>query len=286
MAKQTFKAKRTSAFNFDPDDLIIIGIDTDDDETHHLYDERIKRKGYVSEAMIKNVQSMGVIETISVTKVGNQAVVVDGRRRVLAARKANKRLKKRGEEPLLVPALIKKGDEEGLMGVLISGNEHRLDDDPITRAEKAQRLKDRGRNNVQIGLYFGVSGTSVGNWLKVLDCVSVVKNAVRSGDISMSAALELADLDPEEQKEALEKMLDSGNKSVDDAKGHAGGNGAGGGGRSASRAPKRALVRKIVEHEQASKVLGDDFLRGLLWSIGEMESEHVKGLSDLIDELG
>jgi ParB family chromosome partitioning protein len=283
MGGQAFDAKRSTVFNFDPDALVIIGIDTDDGPEHHLYDERIKRKGYVTAPFVDNVIEMGIIETISVTKVGNKGVVVDGRRRVLAARKANEKLRALGEELVLVPALLKRGDEEGLMGVLISGNEHRMDDDPITRAEKAERLKSRGRNNVQIGKYFGVSGTAIGNWLKVLDCIAVVKNAVRAGKLSMSAAIELADLEPEKQKEALEKMLESGNTSVDDARGHAGGGGGGDGG--GTRAPKKTLARKIVENERAAKVLGDGFLKGVLWAIGDLETTSVKGLSDLIDDV-
>jgi ParB family chromosome partitioning protein len=267
-----------SAFLFDPDQLTIIGVDTDDGEEHALYDPRVKHK--IPNSMIQNIETMGVIETISVTKSGDQAVVVDGRRRVLAARKANERLKARGEEPLLVPALVKRGDEASLMGVLVSGNEHRLDDDPISRAEKAQRLKDRGRNNVQIGVYFGVTGTTIGNWLKVLDCISQVKNAVRAGKISMSAAIELADLSPEEQKAALEKMLEDGDTSVNAAKNQAGG-GEGG----TSAAPKKTLARKVVEHQDASNVLGDGFLKGVLWAIGDMEATSIKGLADIIDDI-
>ena len=281
MAKHVFNAKRTSIFNFDPDNLVVIGVDTKDGPEHHLYDERIRRKGYVPASMVKNIMVMGVIESVSITKIGDQAVVVDGRRRVLAARKANKKLQQRGEEIVLVPTLVKKGDEEGLIGVLISGNEHRMDDDPITRAQKAQRLKDRGRNNSQIGDYFGVSGTSIGNWLKVLDCIAVVKNAVRAGKISMSAAIELADLDPEAQKEALENMLETGQTGVNDAKGQV----AASSGGTHSTAPKKKLIRKVIEDETAGKVLGDDFIRGVLWAIGDLEPENVKGLSDLIDEV-
>ena len=282
MGGQAFDAKRSTVFNFDPDALVIIGLDTDDGPEHHLYDERIKRKNYVTAPFVDNVIEMGIIETVSVTKVGNQGIVVDGRRRVIAARKANEKLRARGEELVLVPALLKRGDEDGLMGILISGNEHRMDDDPITRAEKAQRLKDRGRNNTQIGKYFGVSGTAVGNWLKVLDYIPVVKNAVRAGKLSMSAAIELANLSPEEQKTALEEMLASGNTTVDDARSHGGGGGGGGGG---STAPKKTLARKVIEDERAAKVLGDGFLKGVLWAIGDLETTSVKGLSDIVDDV-
>jgi len=289
MAKKESKPKRTSALNFDPDELIIIGLDTDDDASHHLYDERIHRKDYVPKSMVKNVEALGVIETVSVTKSGNQYIVVDGRRRVLAARKANKRLRKRGEEPLLVPALLKKGDEEGLMGILISGNEHRLDDDAITRAEKAQRLKDRGRNHTQIGEYFGVSGTAVGNWLKVLDCVSEVKNSVRASEISMSAAIELSDMDPDEQRVALSEMISTGKTSVDDAKDRAGEGEGSGEGRSDGvvrvRPPKKTLIRKVFGHERAGKVLGNKFLMGALWAIGDVETGDIKGLPGLVEDV-
>jgi hypothetical protein len=282
MGGQAFEAKRSSVFLFDPDVLVIIGLDTDDGPEHPLYDERVTRKGYVSPSMVKNIEVMGVIETITVMKEGDKAIVVNGRRRALATRVLNKELRARGEEIVLVPAMLRKGDEASLMGVLISGNEHRMDDDPITRAEKAQRLKDRGRNNTQIGEYFGVSGTAIGNWLKVLDCVSVVKNAVRAGKISMSAAIELSNLSPDEQKAALAKMLESGETSVNDAKGQS----ASAGGETHNPAPKKTLARRVVENERAAKVLGDGFLKGVLWAIGDLEATSVKGLKDLIEDVG
>jgi len=280
MGGQVFDVRRISAFLFDPDDLIIIGLDTKDGPEHPLYDEG-RLKASIPESMVKNIMAEGVIESISITKVGDTAVVVDGRRRVRCARAANKRLKAKGEETIKVPCLVKRGDDTSLMGILISGNEHRLDDSPIARAMKAQRLKDRGRNLAEIGVYFGVSSTAVSNWLKVLDCIAAVKRAVEAGIISMSAAVELADLSPEEQKAALEKMIADGTTTVADAKKKK----AAAAGTSPSSAPKKTLARKVIEDPQAEKVLGKEFLKGVMWAIGDMAPAQVKGLSDIIDEL-
>jgi ParB family chromosome partitioning protein len=281
MGGHAFDVKRTSAFLFDPDDLIIIGIDTDDGEEHPLYDERIKAK--VPEAMVRNIMVLGVIETISVTKLGDQAIVVDGRQRVRAARLANERLRERGEEEHTVPALIKRGEDDGLMGILISGNEHRLEDTPIARALKAQRLKDRGRNNTEVGMYFGVSSTAIANWLKVLDCIPAVKRAVEQGRISMSAAIELADLDPEAQKKALLEMLEKGQTTVADAKDKR--KAAGGGGGGGSRGPGKKLAKKLIKaHEEGDADFATaEFILGVKWAIGEAENSEVDGLEDFID---
>ena len=285
MGGQAFDVRRASAFLFDPDELVIIGIDTKDGPEHPLYDEgRLKEK--IPESLVKNIMKFGVIETVSVTKVGDVAVVVDGRRRVRAAREAKKRQTAQGEETIKVPCLLKRGDDDELIGVLISGNEHRLDDGPIARAMKAAKLKDRGRNLSEIGVYFGVSATAISNWLKVLDCVAEVKRAVEQGVISMSAAIELADLSPEEQKVALAKMIAEGKTTVADAKQAKSGASGGSGNGEGSTAPKKRLVRKVIEAEGAEKILGKDFIKGVMWAIGDMDAGAVKGLSALIDEVG
>jgi ParB family chromosome partitioning protein len=280
MGGQAFDTRRISTFLFDPDDLIIVGLDTNDGPEHPLYDEgRLKEK--VPDSMVKNIMRFGVIESISITKVGDKPVVVDGRRRVRAAREAAKRQRAQGEETVKVPCLVKRGDDEELMGILISGNEHRLDDGPIARAMKAQRLKDRGRNLAEIGVYFGVSSTAISNWLAVLDCIAEVKRAVEKGIISMSAAVELSGLSPEEQKAALAKMVAEGKTTVADAKNKK----KASRGESTTRAPRKTLVKKVIEAEDAENVLGKDFIRGVLWTIGEMEPRQVKGLTALIDEV-
>lgn len=281
MGGQAFDVRRASAFLFDPDDLVIIGIDTKDGSEHPLYDEgRLKEK--IPDSLVKNIMKFGVIETVSVTKIGDVPVVVDGRRRVRAAREAKRLQKAQGEETIKVPCLLKRGDDDELIGVLISGNEHRLNDGPIARAMKASKLKDRGRNLAEIGVYFGVSATAISNWLKVLDCIAEVKRAVEQGIISMSAAIELADLPPEEQKVALAKMIAEGKTTVADAKSAKSGAASGSAG---SVAPKKRLIRKIIEAEGAEKVLGKGFLQGVMWAIGDIEAGQVKGLAAFIEEV-
>src|SRR5512143_1919662 len=94
------KGKR-DAYMFDPEDLVLVT-----DEKSPLYDERVHLP--VNEALVMNMLfapdgvPQGVLEPITAVRnpeTGKVEVVV-GRQRVKAAREANKRLKKRGEEPI------------------------------------------------------------------------------------------------------------------------------------------------------------------------------------------
>jgi len=278
MGKHAFE-KRVTAYSFDPKDLVIIGLDTDDGPEHDLYDmKRLKKP--ISPEMVKNIMVNGIIQPIAIRKDGDRALVVAGRRRVVAARKANEKLLSMGEQPIEVPAMLKRGSDEHIMGIFLSENEHRVDDDPIAKAEKAERYKQRGKNNAEVGVIFGVSATAIANWLKVLDCIPEVKNAVEAGKISMSAAVELADLSPEEQKAALENMLETGKTTVRDAKGQKGTTES-----PVVLAPKKSLARKVIENPKTAKVLGDGFIKGVLWAIGDSEAKAIKGLAGIIEDI-
>jgi ParB family transcriptional regulator, chromosome partitioning protein len=202
------KGKR-DAFMFDPEDLVLVT-----DEKHPLYDERVNLP--IDEALVLNMLHapdgvpQGVIEPISVvrnTETGKVEVAV-GRQRVKAAREANKRLKKKGLEPIRVPALIVRANAHRAMGILISENEHRQNDTPLGRARKAQRYLDLGRDESEVATLFGISAASVKNMLSLLDAPAAVRNAVEAGKITVSDGYKLAKLDPVEAKEKVAKLIE------------------------------------------------------------------------------
>lgn len=95
---------KTNVLTFEPENLHLVT-----DKTHPLYDERIHLP--ISEAMVLNIMDQGVLEPIIVWKDPETGLscVVDGRQRVRHTLEANKRLLKEGKEPLLVPAVAKRG---------------------------------------------------------------------------------------------------------------------------------------------------------------------------------
>lgn len=111
MAKQAFEGTRGSFYKMSPEDITVIGLDTKDDESHPLYDGRIHMP--LEEDTVLNMMEHGVLVPIRVTKDGKSAIVIDGRRRVLHAREANRRLKKKGQPTIFVPVLPPDNDDDG-----------------------------------------------------------------------------------------------------------------------------------------------------------------------------
>jgi ParB family chromosome partitioning protein len=89
----------------------------------------------------------GVLEPIIVWKdpeTGLSCVVV-GRQRVRHTLEANKRLLKEGKEPLLVPAVVKRGSANRMAQAMVSANEIRQADTPLGRAKNVRCARPRAR---------------------------------------------------------------------------------------------------------------------------------------------
>jgi ParB family chromosome partitioning protein len=205
VGKKTFDAGRFDAFRFDPSKLVIIGLDTDDGPEHPLWDERIKLP--LDEAMVKSVMKIGVKETIIVRKrPDGGAEVVNGRRRTMHAREANRRLEELGEPLLAVPAVLERGDDDHHAEVMVSLNEIRVNDDVLVKAAKAKRMLDRCGDVERVATAFGVTDRTVHTWVKLDELPKTVKKAVSEGVLSANAAGKLHGMDKVEQDKALAEL--------------------------------------------------------------------------------
>ncbi|MDN8013560.1 ParB N-terminal domain-containing protein [Burkholderia multivorans] len=195
-------AGKSNVLFFDPDTLTLIT-----DPAHPLFDRRALLP--YDEALVRNIRHRGVLETILVHKdpETGEVVVVDGRRRVIAAREANRRLRDEGLAPIMVPALPKRGKQAELAGMMVATNEHREHDSPINRAEKMQRLRDLGYDDEQIAAEFRVEPPTVAASLRLLDCTAAVRDALEADQINVSHALKLAKLSPDEQREKVKVLI-------------------------------------------------------------------------------
>ncbi len=207
-------AKRSDTFVFDPDEIIIVGLDTDDGPEHPLYDKRINLP--LDEGMIATIMAEGVIVPVIVTaydgktkgKLGLPAAV-DGRQRIINAREAKKRQLKGGQAVTVrVEAKVRRVDEKRLLMASIITNELRQDDDMLVKSEKAARLRDMGGTVEEIAGAFGVSTKAIEQWFALSEATPKVKHAVAHGQLAPTAAAKIAKLEGKEaQEEALAEVL-------------------------------------------------------------------------------
>lgn len=262
MAGHSFKGyevKRSDCLWFDPEDLVLV---TDKEST--FYDPRVELP--VDDALTANIlfDMQGVLEPVIITKDGTDPIVLAGRQRVKAARKANIKLLKQGAPPLKVPCLVKKGDEASLFGITISENEHRRDDSIVAKAKKLQRYLNIGGTKKQAADIFGVSQVAIGNWEKVLSLASEVIKAIEADKISASAAAKLSDLPRAEQVAKLKEILEkSGNKRPSGKSV----------GKSTGEKPKKARslkqIKKAMDDENLE--IPSEAYQALQWVIKEIE---------------
>lgn len=273
--------KQGTLFRFDPSELVIIGLDTKDGPEHELWDERIRLP--LEEPMVLNIMTFGVKETVTLRKNSKGYEVVNGRRRVLHAREANKRLKKIGEPLVRIPATVEAGDDTHMEKLTISLNELRRDDDTLTKAEKCMRLLHRnGGDYKDAALVFGVSVAAIKNWAKVAELAPKVKRAVAAGEISASAAAELHGIAKDVQVAKLEKLVSSAKASghkkttVSRVKKEAG---------RRVVVPKRVLL-KIVEDEDLAASVHAEMLSGIKLALGVFVPASTTKLGKVLTQAG
>lgn len=285
MAKTALDGKRLNAFGMDPDKMVIVGIDTNDGADHVLWDERINLP--LKEEMVLNIMAVGVKQTITVRKDGDNALVVDGRQRVRHAREANKRLRERGEPIVLVPTRVEKGSDDMMDMVSVSLNAQRQEDSTLAKARRAKRMLDRNGGDYEpVALAFGVSTKAVRNWESLLDTSPKVQKAVEAGQISASAATKLSGLARKEQEDELEKLLEDGGKATTAKAARAASSRKNGHSKSAVPSKKvlRTLLKKVDEGEFSD--VNEDLLRGIRVAVGDIEPTEVPGLATILHECG
>lgn len=196
----------------DPNDLIIIGLDTEDGPEHPLFDERVFYE--LDEHFVRNIMVNGVNTPVAVREEAGQNLVVFGRQRVRAAREASKRLSSAGDPSVKVPIRRLTGDDGQIMGIMISENAHRKGDDVLSNARKAARLLQRIGDINEVAVHFGRSVTQVRNWLRLVEADPEIHEAIRTEAISASAGIEIAHKPREEQRDLLARVIKANAKSA------------------------------------------------------------------------
>jgi ParB family chromosome partitioning protein len=292
MATNLPNAKRKNLYEMLPTDLVIVGLDTDDAPgTHPLIDDE-RNKTPIDESLVQSIQEYGVVEPVVVRKAGDRAEVIDGRRRVRHARIANERLASEGLELQMVRVVIQPRviTDEDAAGLMIMLNEQREQDSMVNRSAKLRYLVDKGVSDKKAAVFFRVTTTAIRNWKSLLSATDEVLEAVDKGQLSASAATELAQLDAQEQNAKLEGLVqeakDSGKSKVTAAdarrvrrqstKSTAA---------TAFKPPRKPVIKGVIDHvakAETSTSLPDGALDVLRWVLGEVDASDVPGLADAI----
>lgn len=284
MSGQLLEGKRGSYFWMAPEDLIIVGVDTKDGPEHPLWDERIKLP--IDDLLVKSLLDNGVLDPVFVEVDGGKAFVVDGRRRVLHARAANKRIKDKNAT-LRVKVIAEKGTEDSKLDMFsVTLNEHRLNDTIMTRAAKASRMFGRGHTADEIASAFGVNVQTANMWLAINGLSAPVRKAIEDGKIAPTAAARLCKLSKEEQADALSGLLAEGGKVTVGRTAAAARNKRKKNGSSDTVAapPKRALRRVVDlwETTDEGENISEDFIRGVRFALGDLNPASVAGLTAMM----
>lgn len=210
MSNRADDAPRKEVKMYDPDQVTIIGIDTDDGPSHPLFDGASNDAPLLESNVLFTIEH-GIIQPVSARRDGEQLIIVFGRGRTRVLREANKRRKADGLHLWMLPVQIVRGDERKMLALKVGENSHRRVIDPIARARDANDLLQQMPED-QAAVVMGLGVPQFRNILKLLDLAPPVMKAVATGQVSATAAAELSVLQSDEQTAKLAELTANGVK--------------------------------------------------------------------------
>lgn len=189
---------KQSMFAFDADDPRLVVVT---DQKSKYYDER--NEIAPSDELVESILDLGIIHNVTVRKVDEQYIVISGNKRVMAARIAQERLRDLGDDRIVrIPVKPINVNEYKCLATRVAENEIRVDDSPYYKGQKAQQMKDAMASNEEIEKAFGAKWPTIAGWITIYHSGEDVGEAVTSGEITTTQALEVA-RSPEESKAAV-----------------------------------------------------------------------------------
>ncbi len=177
-----------------------------------FYDPEWELRCEIKPETVANIVALGVLESITVSDLDGTYWIVDGRRRYSHWTEACKEWKKLGEPIKPIICNVQRIKKELGDLIAVACNEHRLDDSPLKKIDRATSLLAIGHSEENVCHSFGISKQQLKNWLKSDSLCPAVKKLVEKGEIAITAATKFADLEPAQQKEEVEKLIESGVK--------------------------------------------------------------------------
>lgn len=201
-----------------PEDLVIVGVDTPHKvNEHHLYDEQEfeRLQAPLDEALVLNIMQAGVKKPIEIEPSGDGKgdYVGEGRRRVLHAREANRRLVAAGEQPIEVPVLRSKKDLEQSLAAMRIGNRFALSDSVVTNAKGARDMLARGIAPEKVAVWYGITLATLDNWKLIAGAPAEWHELIARGALTPTALSKALKKSEDEQiaiyNKAVERLADN-----------------------------------------------------------------------------
>lgn len=147
-----------------------------------------------------SIRQLGIIQPITVRKIGLKYQIISGERRFKAAKAA-------GLET--IPAYIKETDDKGMLEMAIVENIQREDLDAIEVALSFQRLMDECKMTQEsMADKVGKKRTTVANYLRLLKLPAEIQVCIRDKKISMGHAKAILSLtDPVAQQSLCDEIV-------------------------------------------------------------------------------
>jgi hypothetical protein len=207
-----FDGNTETRWKFDPDDLMIIGLDNLPTTDEALLEDGATTK--IDERQVASVGRDGVLVDVMIVAKDIDGtlrpVVVDGRHRTRWARRANTlKLHGTGKSKVFVHARCVESDttDEMLRVEKHTLNYVRANRNIMAQAQAAKELHDAGRKSADIALDLGVSVGTIENFVALAGGTKQLVDAVNKGAMPVSAAYKLAKLAPEKQAESVKQTL-------------------------------------------------------------------------------
>jgi hypothetical protein len=271
------KLSRKSANGAYPEDLTLIGraVAFDDgprdtkhvDGQHPQWDESALQP--YDEALVQLILEHGPIGSIETRRDGPDVIVVNGRRRTIAAREANRRLAEQGvsrDMQIRLTCIHVHGGEAEQLAIMAIMNHNQQPVSVLRKARLARDMLKRGMSEAEIGTKFKATAQSVKDWLAVLEANPEVIAAWQKGEMTQTDVVaEVRTKRRSEQKP-----------------------------RPKSTAPKRAELRRITaaptaRHELTAATLNEEpgqlLLDVLSWVAGDGQLEGRPGLKSALEQL-
>ena len=194
----------------DPHSIKIVGVDVD--ETPENWFAFCPRAGDELEAdWIDDIRRNGVRMPVDVYRDGDTVVMLEGRRRVTAARLIWDEQKKAGvseTERITVRVNVRRGSAMELFGFNV-GSENRKARSPMQRAALMLHARKFGADDKAVAEMFCCTAQTVKNMTSLFDLASDVQRAVDKGELPIREAIKFADMPREEQKLLLTSLKEA-----------------------------------------------------------------------------
>jgi len=155
--------------------------------------------------LARSISENGVLQPLLVRRDGEALIVVDGERRLRAARDAGLK-----EVPIIIDERPLSDSEVTQRQLVLDAQRSGLG--PLERARAIDTLmRDTAWTGAQVAVKLGISPATVSRLLTLLVLPADVQSKVESGKIPASSAVELARFrDPQERGKLAEEVLGSG----------------------------------------------------------------------------